>query len=63
MAIKKIKGRSHGQPIFQKGNKFITPDVDGHNGGVWKMADSVKKLGSKKTRTGTFDANLKKVGK
>ena len=53
---------SHGQPIFKKGNKYITPDIDSHKGGVWKMANSVKGLRSKKTRLGTYDANLKRIG-
>ncbi|MBK7401601.1 MAG: hypothetical protein IPJ34_36455 [Myxococcales bacterium] len=25
---------SHGQPVYTNGQRFITPDVDGHNGGV-----------------------------
>jgi hypothetical protein len=29
---------------------------------VWKMAKSVKELGSKKTRMGTYDKNLKRIG-
>jgi filamentous hemagglutinin len=37
----------------------MTRDLDGHDGGAWKMADSVKGLGSKETRIGTFDAQLK----
>ena len=53
---------SHGQPIFRKGNKYITPDIDSHKGGVWKMANSAKGLRSKKTRLGTYDANLKRIG-
>jgi len=42
--------------------KYITPDRDGHNNGAWKGASSVKNLGSKKTRSGTYDANLKRIG-
>ncbi len=57
-----INQQSHGQPIFKKGHKYITPDLDSHNGGVWKMADSVKGLANKKTRLGTYDANLKRIG-
>ena len=53
---------SHGQPIFKKSNKYITPDIDGHIGGVWKMANSIKDLGSKKNRLGTYDKNLKRIG-
>ena len=29
---------SHGQPIYTDGKRFITPDIDSHNGGYWKMA-------------------------
>ncbi|MBW5882016.1 hypothetical protein FYM13_10555 [Staphylococcus aureus] len=28
----------------------------------WKGARSIKNLGSKKTRSGTYDANLKRIG-
>lgn len=28
---------SHGQPVFTNGRDYITPDVDSHNGGVWKV--------------------------
>ncbi|HCY4498520.1 TPA: hypothetical protein O1U09_001509, partial [Staphylococcus aureus] len=28
----------------------------------WKGASSIKNLGSKKTRSGTYDANLKRIG-
>jgi hypothetical protein len=48
--------------VFQKGNKFITIDVDSHNGGIWKMANSVENLASKRTRLGTYDKNLNKIG-
>jgi RHS repeat-associated protein len=63
----KINERSHGQSIFYnskapKNMRYITPDVDGHNGGFWKAADSVKNLGSRKTRTGTFDIDFKRIG-
>ncbi|MBP1999097.1 RHS repeat-associated protein [Paenibacillus shirakamiensis] len=53
---------SNGAPVFRKGNKYITPDVDSHIGGVWKMADSVKNLGSKSTRKGTYNKDLKRIG-
>ncbi len=53
---------SHGQPIFRKGNRYITQDIDSHNGGVWKMAGSIKGLRSKKTRIGTYDAELNRIG-
>lgn len=58
----KTNERSHGQPVYKKGRKYITPDVDSHNGGSWKMADSVKNLGSKQRRMGTYDADLNKIG-
>jgi RHS repeat-associated protein len=48
---------SHGQPAYRKGNKYITPDTDGHHGGAWKMFDG------KGNRLGTFDINLNKIGK
>lgn len=64
LGYSKTKYRSHGQPVYKadKGRKYITPDIDGHVGGVWKMADSVENLRSKSTRMGTFDANLNKIG-
>ncbi|MBN3574308.1 hypothetical protein JYA57_14665 [Vibrio neptunius] len=60
----------HNETVFYNKKKklYISRDVgsgDGngaHNGGVWKMAKSVKELGSKKTRLGTYDADLNKIG-
>ena len=52
----KVPFNSHGQPAFQNGKKFITPDVDGHNGGTWKMFDA------KGNRLGTYDSNLNRIG-
>ncbi|WP_350019838.1 SAR2788 family putative toxin [Priestia flexa] len=61
-----VKGQySHGAKIFynKKGSpKYISIDQDGHNGGAWKGASSIKNLGSKKTRSGTYDAELKRIG-
>jgi hypothetical protein len=56
--------RSHGQPVYYnpKTKTYITPDVDSHTGGVWKGATSVPDLGSKNTRTGTYDGSLKRIG-
>lgn len=54
----KINQRSHGQAIFTNGKKFITSDVDQHNGGSWKVASSIKNLYSKKTRQGTYNEDL-----
>ncbi|RAY14232.1 sugar-binding protein [Actinomadura craniellae] len=55
-----------GQKIFTNGKTFISQDVgdgDGsHNGGTWKIAKSIKALGSKATRTATTDALLNEIG-
>ncbi|WP_407311137.1 DUF637 domain-containing protein [Pseudomonas sp. nanlin1] len=59
----KINETVHGgQAVFRLGNNYITRDLDGHNGGAWKMAGSVKDLGSKNTRIGTFDEKLQRIG-
>lgn len=58
----KTNYRSHGQPVYKRKNRYITPDVDSHNGGVWKMADSIANLGSKTKRMGTYDENLNRIG-
>ena len=54
---------SNGQRIFKKGNLYISYDITGHNGGVWKMANSIKNLASASTRMGTYDAFLRWIGK
>ena len=48
---------SHGQLVFKKGGRFFSPDVDGHNGGVWK---EFNRMGQ---RVGTLDENLERIGK
>ncbi len=53
---------SHGQPVYKYKNKYITPDADSHNGGTWKMADSVENLRNRTTRMGTYDENLERIG-
>ena len=64
LGFRRTNYRSHGQPVFTDGRgRFITPDVDSHIGGVWKMADSPQNLGSRSTRIGTFDANLNWIGR
>ncbi|WP_420917380.1 toxin C-terminal domain-containing protein [Rhizobium laguerreae] len=35
----------------------MTRDLDGHYGRAWKIATSIKNLGSKATRLGTYDTN------
>ena len=51
-----------GQAVYKKGKDFITRDLDGHNGGAWKHAYSIKALGSIETRVGTFDIHLNRIG-
>ena len=45
-----------------KSLSYITFDIDSHNGGAWKAASSVARLGSKATRLGTYDENLNRIG-
>jgi hypothetical protein len=60
---KKVKGfYSHGKPVFYNGKNYITPDRHGHNGGVWKMAKTKEGLLSRKTRMGTYDSELNRIG-
>ena len=50
--------------VFSNGKVFISPDLDGHLGGIWKMADKEKNLWRKDTRIGTYNEDLsKKIGK
>ena len=63
LGSKRINETMNGQAIYTNGKFYISRDVDGHNGGAWKMADSIKNFGSKNTRLGTFNADLtKKIG-
>jgi len=55
--VKQAPFDSHGQKVFRMGNRYFTPDVDGHIGGVWKEFD---RLGN---RIGTLDVNLTWIGK
>jgi hypothetical protein len=56
VAPPKLPFNSHGQPGFFDGKKYITQDIDGHKGGVWKMYTPQGK------RLGTFDAQLNRIG-
>ena len=47
---------SHGQAVFESRGRYITHDVDGHRGGVWKEFDR------QGNRTGTLDALLNRIG-
>ena len=62
LGFRKTNYQSHGQTVFQKLNRFISRDMDVHNGGFWKMADSVKNLARKQTRLGTYDKFLNRIG-
>ena len=66
LGYEKTNEKSHGQTVYKnkkgKKPKYITRDVDSHNGGAWKGADTVKDLGSKSTRTGTYDGDLNWIG-
>jgi len=62
LGFQKINERVHGQSVFRRGNDYITRDTDGHINGAWKMAKNVKDLAKKETRSGTYDANLNKIG-
>ena len=66
LGYKKTNQYSHGQPVYERvsgdGPKYITPDVDGHNGGTWKGANNIKDLGSKATRSGTYNGGLQRIG-
>lgn len=42
----------------KKKNCYISPNVDCHSGGTWKIADSMRNLDFKITRMGTYDAEL-----
>jgi hypothetical protein len=48
-ACKIFPFNSHGQKVYRIGNRYFTPDVDGHIGGVWKEFD---RLGN---RVGTLN--------
>ena len=58
---KRTKYKSHGQSVYTNGKDFISPDKDGHNGGVWKRAKTLKDLESRDTRMGTYDEFLNRI--
>jgi hypothetical protein len=66
LGYRKTNFRVRGQPVFTNGKTFISQDIgsgDGsHNGGTWKIANSVDDLGRKSTRLATTDALLNKIG-
>jgi hypothetical protein len=62
MGFTRVSETVKGQAVFRRGNRFITRDVDGHNGGAWKMAQSPEDLRAKSTRDGTFAADMTRIG-
>jgi hypothetical protein len=62
LGFTKTKIEIKNQPVYKNGKLYIVQDLDSHNGGVWKMATKPEYLASKKTRLGTYDALLTKIG-
>ncbi len=67
LGYKEVKGvvNKANQKVFHNKKadpKFISRDADGHNGGAFKGADTANGLNKKKTRSGTYDKDLKKIG-
>jgi Novel toxin 21/Domain of unknown function (DUF4157) len=59
LGFERTGARSHGQPVYRRGNEFISPDVDRHNGGIWKKATGdAANLRNKALRDGTFSEDL-----
>lgn len=57
----KTSYKAHGQAVFKNGTTYITLDIDGHKGAVWKKAKSKwKNLLTIQSREGSFDWNLSK---
>ncbi|MEM6817061.1 MAG: toxin C-terminal domain-containing protein, partial [Bacteroidota bacterium] len=55
--FKQVKdfGYQHGQKVYKYKGKYYSRDIDGHNGGVWKVFENV---GGRLKRIGTADGNL-----
>jgi RHS repeat-associated protein len=53
----KVDWNTHGQAVYEKDGRYISPDKDSHSGGVWKEFDR------QGNRTGTLDAMLNRIGK
>ncbi|MFD1259679.1 toxin C-terminal domain-containing protein [Entomomonas asaccharolytica] len=63
MGYRKINERSYSQAVYHNPKasidlRYITPHIDGHNGGFWNAASSIRNLGSKSTRSGTYNIDL-----
>jgi hypothetical protein len=53
----KVDWDTHGQPVFEKNGRYITPDADGHSGGTWKEFDR------RGNRIATLDHFLNPIGR
>ena len=63
LGYRRVSGAtSHGQAVYTNGRRFISPDVDGHSRGVWKMASRVDGFGPTR-RLGTYDFLLQRIAK
>ncbi len=62
LGFRKTNERAKGAAVFTDGERYITRDRTGHNGGAWKMADSPRELRRRQTRTATVDRNLNPIG-
>jgi head-tail adaptor len=59
MGFSVLRGeRVQGAQVYQRGREFIARDMDGHNGGAWKMANSLQSLRRRETRRGTYNHDL-----
>ncbi len=67
LGYKEAKGERGKAKVFERkgkgdGPRFISRDMDGHNGGAFKGANKASDLWKKETRSGTYDKNLKRIG-
>lgn len=62
LGFKRTRDLSQKQAVFTDGKVYITQDRTSHTGGLWKMARTPEALSSKRTRMGTYDDNLNRVG-
>jgi hypothetical protein len=58
MGFVKMNQRSSGEAIYRKGRRYISRDLDGHNGGAWKMGYVSDRLRNRTTRLGTYNKDL-----
>lgn len=53
-----VKGNYGKGKVYTDSKRFITPDIDQHRGGWWKLAYKIKDLWKKSTREGTYNFDL-----